>query len=243
VGEEAGDCMDSMKTKARRAGLLYLVFSIAAVFGEFFVPSLIVSGDATATARNIGAAEFTYRFGILTGLVTNILFLLVVLSLYDLLKDVAVKPARLMVALVAVGVTVSLANLIVRFAPLVLLSGAGYLSAFTKPQLDALAIGCLRLHANGVTFTTVFWGLWLFPFGVLVVKSGFLPRILGFLLMVAGFAYVATSITTLILPAYRQVVSQVMMPLYFGELPIVFWLLIKGANVREPKALPSPVRN
>ncbi len=242
MGGETGNGMDSIKAKARRAGLLYFVFSIAAVFGEFFVPALVVPGDAAATARNIGAVELTYRFGILTGLVTNPLFLLVVLSLYDLLKDVDVRHASLMVVLVSVGVTVSLANLVIQSAPLILLSGAGYLSAFTKPQLDALAMGCLRLHANGVTLTTVFWGLWFFPFGILVVKSRFLPRVLGFLLMAAGFAYLTTTITIMILPAYGQVVSQVMVPLYFGELPIVLWLLIKGAKVGEPEALPSAAR-
>ena len=81
--------------------------------------------------------------------------------------------------------------------------------------------------------TMAFWGLWLFPFGILVVKSGFIPRILGFLLMVAGFAYVMTGFASIVLPTYRQVVSQIMMPLYFGEVPIIFWLFIKG--VKDPK--------
>jgi Domain of unknown function (DUF4386) len=226
--------MNSTKATARRAGVLYLLFSIVAIFGEFFFPAFMVPGDATATARNLTAAEPAYRIAILTGLVTNVLFLFVVLSLYDLLKDADRKHARLMVILVSVGVALSLANLINKFAPLILLSGADYLSVFTKPQLDALALGFLRLHSNGVTVATAFWGLWLFPFGILVVKSGFIPRVLGVLLMVAGFAYVITSVTTIALPDYRHVVSQVMMPLYFGELPIIFWLLIKGAKVQEP---------
>ena len=177
--------------------------------------------------------------GILTGFVTLVLFIVLVVTLYNLFKDVDRWHAMLMVLLVSIGVAIALANLFNRFAPLVLLSGADYLAVFTKPQLDALALGFLRLHASGTTVATVFWGLWLFPFGVLVIRSGFFPRILGYLLMVAGFAYVTNSVTSMVLPAYRHVASQVMMPLYFGELPIIFWLLIKGAKVPLPKAQAS----
>ena len=228
--------MNSIKTTARQAGALYLVFSLVAIVGEFLLPAFVVSGDAAATARNIAAAESMYRIGILTGFVTLVLFIFLVATLYKLLKDVDRWHAMLMVLLVCMGVAVSLANLVVRFAPLVLLSGADYLSAFTTPQLDALALGFLGLHGQGAVVATAFWGLWLFPFGILVIKSGFFPRVLGVLLMVAGFAYLASSVTSIALPAYRQVVSRIMMPLYFGEVPIIFWLLIKGARVPEAPA-------
>ena len=233
--------MNSTRAAARRAGALNLLFSMVAICGEFFFPAFVVTGDATSTARNITAGEPAYRIAILTGLVTNVLFLFVVLSLYDLLKDADRKHARLMVILVSVGVALSLANMINKFAPLILLSGADYLSVFAKPQLDSLALGFFRLHSNGVTVATAFWGLWLFPFGILVIKSGFFPRVLGVLLMVAGSANLTTSVTTIALPDYRHVVSQVMMPLYFGELPIVFWLLIKGAKAPQPQAQSSDV--
>ncbi len=221
---------DTIKATARQAGVLYLLFSIVAILNEFFVPAFIVSGDATATARNITAAELTYRIGILNGFITHIMFIVVVVSLYNFLKDVDKKRAMLMVLFVALGVGIALVNLLNKFAPLILLSGADYLSVFTKPQLDALALGFLRLHSNGVNFTTAFWGLWLFPFGILVFKSGFFPKILGILLIIAGFAYLTVSITSIVLPAYRPVVSQVMTPLYFGEFPIIIWLVVKGAK-------------
>ena len=80
---------------------------------------------------------------------------------------------------------------------------------------------------------TAFWGLWLFPFGILVIKSGFFPRVLGILLLVAGFAYLMTSVTSIVLPRSLHVVSQIMMPLYFGEVPIIFWMLIRGAKAPE----------
>jgi hypothetical protein len=173
--------------------------------------------------------------------VTLVIFIFLVVSLYELLKDVDQGHAMLMVLLVSIGVAVALANLLNKFAPLVLLSGADYLSVFTKPQLDALALGFLRFHSNGITVTTAFWGLWLFPFGILVIKSGFFPRILGILLMVAGFAYLTSSVTSLVLPEYTRVVSRVTMPLYFGEVPIIFWLLIKGAKTPQPQAGSSHV--
>ena len=147
----------------------------------------------------------------------------------------------LMVLLVSIGVAVSLANLLNKFAPLVLLSGADYLSVFTKPQLDALALGFLRFQSTGAAVSTAFWGLWLFPFGILVIKSGFFPRILGILLIVAGVAYLTSSVTSIVLPEYRRVVSRIMMPLYFGEVPIIFWLLIKGAKVPQVETRSSHV--
>jgi uncharacterized membrane protein YwzB len=206
---------------------------IVAILGEFFFPDFMVPGDAAATARNITAAEFTYRIGILTGFVTLIIFIFLVASLYKLLKDVDKSQAMLMVLLVSIGVAIALANLLAKFAPLVLLSGSDYLSVFSKPQLDALALGFLGFHGSGAAVSAMFWGLWLFPFGILVFRSGFFPRILGALLIVAGFAYLIGSVTSIILPDYRHVVSRFMMPLYFGEVPIIFWLLIKGA--KEPK--------
>lgn len=231
----------TIQVAARQAGVLYLLFAIVSIFNEVFVPSFIVSGDATATARNITAAELTFRIGILSGFVTHIMFIVVVVSLYNLFKDVDKKYAMLMVVLVSVGVAIALANLLNKFAALILLSGADSLAAFTKPQLDALILGFLRLHSNGVYVATAFWGLWLFPFGILVIKSGFIPKLLGILLIVAGFAYLIVSLTSIVLPDYRPVVSQFMMPLYFGEIPIIIWLCVKGAEVPLLEARPSPM--
>lgn len=226
--------MDTLNATARRAGVIYFLFMIVAIVGEFLMPTFAVIGDAAATARNITTGEFMYRIDILLSFVALILFLFLVVNLYQLLRDADRGHAMLMVVLVSVGVAVSLANMLVRFAPLVLLSGSDYLSAFTGPQRQALALGFLRFHSAGAAVSTAFWGLWLFPFGILVIRSGFLPRILGVLLMIAGSAYIATSIASLALPAYKAAVSRAMMPLYFGEVPIIFWLMLKGAKLPHP---------
>ena len=123
-------------------------------------------------------------------------------------------------------------------AALTLANGGAALSAFTRPQLDALAYLGLRLHGQGVTVASVFWGLWLFPFGLLVIRCGFIPRILGVLLIVAGIAYLATAAATLVATPYASIVSTVCAPLIVAEVPIIFWLAFWGA--RTPVAAPWP---
>lgn len=227
--------MDSMKAAGRRAGFLYILFAIAGIIEMFGFPDFLVSGDAAATARNISAGESIYRLSILVSLVTLVLFLLVVLSLYKLFQDVDRPKARLMVLFVVAGTGVAFANQLIKSAPLVLLNGADYWAPFTKPQLEALVLGFLGFHVYGVRIAMAFWGLWLLPFGVLVFRSSFIPKTLGVLLWVAGVAYLLTSLTAIGLPAYRSLVSKLMFPLYLGEVPIIFWLAIQGA--REQKAV------
>ena len=144
----------------------------------------------------------------------------------------------LMVLLVCIGVAVALANLVNKFGPLVILSGADYLSVFTQQQLDAMTLGFLRLHGRLSSIPLGFWGLWLFPFGLLTIKSRYFPRILGVLQIIAGVAYVVSSVAAIVFPDQRGAVTRVMTPLYFGEVPMVFWLLIKGARV---PGVPQPV--
>lgn len=226
--------MNPIKTTAHQAGWLYFVFMVVAIYREFLAPRFVVAGDAAATARNIAGAETSYRLVILTGFVTLVLFLLVVERLHKLLAGVDRGLAMQMVLLVAVGVAAAVANLLLQLAPLVLLGNADELSAFPRAQLEALSLGSLRLHARGAGVISAFWGLWLFPFGVLVTKSRFLPRILGILLVIAGVGYLVGSVTLLIAPEHRQLVTRIVMPLYFGEVPIIFWLLIRGAS--EPRS-------
>ena len=122
-------------------------------------------------------------------------------------------------------------------AALVLVSGADFLSVFDNRQLDALAYLFVRLHSQGIIVASIFWGLWLFPFGILVIRSGFIPRFLGVLLFIAGAAYIVSSSTFVLLPRYLPLVNKVAVVLYAAELPIMFWLLIWGAKTR---ALDAP---
>ncbi len=224
--------MNSTKKQARVAGLLYLLASIIGFFCLAYVPGkLIVSGDATATANRIRASETLLRLGIASELIAFTIFIFVVLALYRLFKAVSEKHAMAMATLLLISIPISLLNLLNEIAALVLVSGASFLSAFEKGQLDALAYMFLRLHGQGFIIAQIFWGLWLFPFGILVIRSGFIPRFLGYLLFIAASGYLASSFTSLLLPSYRHLVDQFAMVLEAGELPIIFWLLIWGAKV------------
>ena len=233
--------MSSTKWTARSIGVLYLVTMLPAPLNLIYMPGrFIVRGDAAATARNIADAELLYRLCTLAGFFNSIMFIVLGLSLYNLFKDVDRKQARLMVAFVAVSAAISLANLINEIAPLVLLSGADFLSAFSKPQLDALALGFLRLRDVGIGIATAFWGLWLLPFGILAHRSGFTPRLIGVLLIVGCFGYLAQSVTFIVLPALTTVVTYVTLPLAApGEFVMIIWLLVKGGTVLLPVARPA----
>jgi hypothetical protein len=195
--------MNSTKKAARIAGLLYLLNGLPAPVSLVYIPSLlVVAGDASATAGKIRASEFLFRVGIVGQLISATIFIFAGLALYHLLKGINKKHALLMLILVLISVPISFLNELNRIAALMLVRGANFLSVFDQRQLDALAMAFLRSHGSGLLLAQIFWGLWLFPFGVLVFKSGFLPRILGVLLIVAGTSYVTSSFTSLLFPAY-----------------------------------------
>ena len=218
---------------ARIAGAVYLSMVVTAPFSLIYVPGkLIVRGDATATANNVLAHETLFRLGIVADLITSIIFICVVLALYRLLSGVNKTLASLMVALVLVSAAVGFINVLNNIGALILFRGSDFLTVLEKPQRDALGMLFLRLHGQGNVINEMFWGLWLFPFGVLVMRSRFLPRILGVWLVINGFAYLTISLTGLLFPPYMDKVYNIAFPVLFGELAIMLWLVIKGAKVQ-----------
>jgi len=225
--------MSFTKDPGRLAGLLYLLASIPGFFALLYVPSKIfVHGNATATANNIAAHEMLFRLGIAADLFGQALFIFVALALYYLLKGVNPRHALLMLTLILVAIPIAFVNELNSIAALVLARGADFLSVFDKPQRDALARLFLDLRGGGFDVAGIFWGLWLFPLGLLVYRSGFLPRILGVLLMIACWAYLANSFTSLVLPRYEAMVNRWISPLQLAEMVFMLWLLIKGARPR-----------
>jgi hypothetical protein len=223
--------MNSTKNPGRLAGLLYLLTSIVGFFAMGYVPSkLIVHSNAAATANNIAASETLFRLGIAAELIGMAGFVFVAMALYDLLKGVNRRHASLMVILIVVSVPIAFLNELNSIAALVLVRGADFLSIFEKPERDALAMLFLNLHHYGFVVAEIFWGLWLFPLGLLVYKSRFLPRFLGVWLAIAGFAWVILSLTGVLLPQYQDKVDTYSQPAFFGELAFMFWLVIKGAR-------------
>jgi hypothetical protein len=218
---------------ARVAGAIYLSLVLTGPFSLIYLPNkLYVRGNAAATANNVLAHEMLFRLGIVAELIGTVIFIFLVMALYRLFRGVNATHASHMVALVLVSAAVGFMNVLNNIAALILFRGAEFLAVLEKPQRDALAMLFLRLHGQGNVINEIFWGLWLFPFGVLVMRSGFLPRILGILLIVNGFAYVAVSLTTLLLPAYSSLLNRFAFIPETGELWIMLWLLIKGAKVQ-----------
>lgn len=225
---------ESQCKAARVAAVLYLLMTVSAPFALIYVPGkLMVPGDATATVDRLRDSEFLLRAGIASELFHQAIAIFLVLALYRLFKAVSETHAVLMVILGAlVSVPIVFLNVLNEIAALVLVGGGDFLSAFDRPQLDALAYLFLRLHEQGLIVASIFWGLWLFPLGMLVIRSGFVPRVLGFLTMIAGVAYLAGAFASLVLPRYADPVGQFATALYFGELPFIVWLLLWGVRLR-----------
>ena len=224
--------MTERARNARLAGFLYLLLAIAGPVRLMYIPSvLFVRGDAAATAANIAARSALFRLGIVTDLLSAILALFVTLALYRLLSDVNKPLAILMVILGGLMVTpIGFVNVLNDGAALIVAKGADFLTPFSQPQRDALLRLFLRMQHQGVVANQTFWGLWLVPFGLLVFKSGFLPRVLGVWLIVNGVGYVAASVTGLTMPKYEDAVGSVLFPALFGEPAIILYLLIRGAR-------------
>lgn len=217
---------------ARIAGAVYLSMVFTAPFSLIYVPSkLIVRGNAAATADNILAHETMFRLSIIGDLIGQVIFICLAIALYRLLRDVNKTWARLMVSFVLVSAAVGFLNTLNDVAALILFRGEDFLTVFDKPQRDALATLFLRLNSHGQFIDEIFWGLWLFPFGLLVFRSGFLPRFLGVWLMINCFGYLVLSVTALLFRPYYDRAFVVLQPVLFGELAIMLWLLIKGAKV------------
>ena len=230
--------MNSINKTARMAGLLYLLYMVTTIAADVFGRSkLIVFGDAAATARNIMASEWQFRSGITGDLVSAVFFLLAAWALYVLLKPVNKDLALSFVLLNLGGVAVYSVNLLNQFAAVLLLSGADYLKVFQAGQLQALAMFFLTLHHNGYWIAQIFFGAWLFPLGYLVFKSGFLPKILGIVMMIHCVGWLMTFLQFFLFPGFEGI-TYVTYPLGFiSELGLTLWLLIKGVNVEQWKKL------
>lgn len=221
----------SVQRTARFAGILYLILAVCGGFAEFFVRQrLIVPGNAAETYSNIVAAESIFRLGFVSELVGQVVFVVLVLALYRLLKPVNKNQAALMVIFVIVAVTITCLNMLNQFAALMLINGGDYVAAFDAGQRESLVLLFLNLHKAGYMIAQVFFGLWLLPLGYLVYKSGFLPRIVGILLMVACVGYLVDVLTFSLFPSFDLVLSEFT---FIGELLLLFWLLVKGVNAEQ----------
>jgi len=222
--------MNLIKNPGRKAGLFYLLVAIFAGYAQYIRTSMIVPGDAAATVNHIMASEALFRTSILSDLIGQIFHVLLVLVLYQLFKTVNRNQARLMLVLAIIPVPVACINMVNQFAPLVLLNGSVYQNAFEVTQLHEQILFYLDLHKHGVLIAQLFWGLWLLPLGYLVIRSGFIPKLFGILLIIACFGYLAGSFITFLFPGFEPFIQWVYIEPALAEIAFTFWLLIKGVK-------------
>src|ERR1700674_303073 len=230
--------MSSTHNPGRVAGFWYLLLIVIGPLRLIYIPSkLFVDGNAAATASNITAHEWLFRFGIVGDLVCGVILIFLVLAFYRLFKGVDQNLAVLVV--IFGGVIPALINfvgVVSDAAALMVVRGGDFLSAFDKPQRDALAMLFLNLRDHQNTAAEILWGVWLFPLAVLVYRSRFLPRFLGVWLAIGGLCHVILSLTGELLPQYQDKVFTISQPAFFGEIALTLWLVIKGAKPPAPDA-------
>jgi len=228
--------MNSSKNRARLAGLLWLLVAVTGGFSLFYVRSkVIVSGDAAATAGNILASEFLFRAAIVSNLFSQVLFFFFGLMMYRLFKEVNKALATVFLTSIMMTVAIAVVNAFNSFGALLVLSQADYLKAFTTEQLNALAMIFLRLNNSfGQGLLEIFWVPFYFSFGLLIIKSGYLPKILGIMMLLMCVGFAINILDKFLIPQfYPALFTRLAMTLSaLGVLPTIFWLLIKGAKVQ-----------
>ncbi len=222
------------KKLSRIAGVLYLLVVVFGAFAEVGVrSSLIVPGDAGATAAKIMASGSLLRIGFMSDLIMLTCYFLLAFTLYVLFKPANNNLSLLFVFFTLASVAIMSLNMLNQFAALLLLSGANYLNVFSADQLQALALFFLDLHKYGYFIVQIFFGLWLLPLGYVGFKSGYLPKVLGILVMLACFGHLIQYFQVFLFPDYKAITYPGLAIATIGELSLCFWLLIKGVTVPE----------
>lgn len=219
--------------RSRIAGLWYLAMAITGPIGILIIPStLIVAGDAAATAANIAASPGLWRLGIFAYLVSQLVFIPIVLSFRQLFASVDRAQTRIMTAIVIAAVPLCILNLLGFAAPLAILDGER-MTAFSQAQQESMAALSIDIMRQGEILVGFFWGLWLLPLGILVWKSGWFPKVFGIFLFLGCASYIADCSIALLLPAARSDIAQVIgVAGFIGEVPFLLWLLIRGARAK-----------
>jgi hypothetical protein len=217
---------------ARIGGLAYLFIIIAGATGELFIRNtLLVQGNAAATANNIAASPLLWRIGIVGDLLMHVCDLIVAIVYYKLLRPVNKDLALLAVFFGLIQTAVLVANKMNMMMPL-LLENADYLKAFTPEQLQAWAYLSVKAHGYGFGIGLIFFGFECLIDGYLIFKTGYLPKVLGVMIQIAGVCYLINSFAAILAPKLaNQISPAILLPPFVGELSICLWLIFKGVNL------------
>ena len=230
--------MDSASTAqryAKTAGILFLVSMAAGFLGELYIPSkIVVSGDATATANNVIASSSLFRLGFATYLVEAVCDIALAWVFYVLLRP-AHRNLALLAAFFGLVSTATFATTeLFYFAPSFILGGAAYLKTFSPDQLNSLAMLSFKFYGVGAGLFMVFYGIGWVIRGYLISRSGYLPKLLGWFLMVAGLGFITRNFLLVLAPAYAS--SFLLAPMFLGGVSLTVWLLVKGIDVAKWEA-------
>ena len=220
---------------ARIAGICYLAIIFLGMFGELYVRgALVVSGDAAATSAAISASPMLWRAGIVGDLLMQVLDVPVIVIFYYLLRPVSRSLALFATLLNLVQTAVLVMNKLNLMVPLFLLERSSYLAAFSPEQLHAISSLAIKAHAYGFAIGLIFFGFACLATGYLIFKSGYLPKILGLLLAMAGLSYLINSFALLLAPSLADAISPaILIPAFVGELLLTLWLILKGVNIEQ----------
>jgi hypothetical protein len=225
---------NNIQRTARLAGVLYLLLTFISIPVHFIIPSqLIVAGDAVATASNIITSQGLFRMGIAAELILLLCEVVLTVLLYLLLRPVNKTLSLVAAASRFVMTIIHGANLLNHFIVLLLLGGAGYLTVFAPNQLQAFAMTFINAYEYGFTIGIVFLVLHASIVGYLIFKSGYFPRILGLLFIIASVGYLIDSFSHILIPNYKTGPVYIAIPIAIAEIAFPLWLLIKG--VKEEK--------
>ena len=233
--------MTAPQRLARTAGVYYLVVAVFGGFAHAVRTQVYVPGDATTTADNVVAHADLVRFSFAADLVQATFAVFLVMALYRLLRHVQPSMARAMVVFVVLQVGITCLNLVHQFGALMVATQSSYSSAFGEEGTDALVLLLMELQHNGYLVAQIFFGLWLFPLGLLAYRSGMFPRALGVILMLATGAYLVDTALQFLAPDVADVVSgPVLIPVVIvAEVWMMAYLLIKGVRTPAADSVPA----
>jgi hypothetical protein len=223
--------MNTIKRTAHLIGLIYLAMVPLSVFGIMYVPmALIVPDNALTTVNNIVSSASVFRMSIGTALLVQVSHLIIVLLLYKILSPAGKTAGVYMVAFMAVSIPITMLNELLNFGILTLVNPPSFLDSFSPDQLNSLVMLFHTMHEDGIFIAQIFWGLWLIPMGIMIIKSDFLPKFLGYANLLVAASYMVDFFLGIFTPQLGITFAGTI-----GFLEILFplWLLIRGVNAEK----------
>jgi len=216
--------------RARWTGVIYLVMSLVGAPALLYLPTFVVTGDATATAQKIAAGEQLYRWLVFGDLVSPVLFILLGWSFYRLFEDVDRRLSLLLLAIVTASAVIGIVDVVLLSPPLIFHAHPDWFPALTRSQMDSLALAFLQIRSFEVHANELLWGVWLIPVGILSARSGFIPRLVAAAALVAAAGWILLSAGYIAFPHARAITDRIANPMSQVELVVLLWFLIKGAT-------------